>query len=271
MENKIPVRFFVFTFCWSWIFWGIAILLGQGNSQNITFPSTEIIFVLMIIGVFGPAIGAIISIYTIEGKSSIKIFFKQFLSLNFGWKTWTSIFLIIGCAHFVVWIIPEVFGEDRIQTHLPSIYIFPIYILIMIFFGGGQEEIGWQGYILPHLENKFGLIIGGLFLGIIWGIWHLPLWIIPGSTQVFTNFYGFILLTIGYSYLFSWIIYKSGKRLFSGLVVHGVANAFAALFPFLILEDNVKQIRMWTYFLLIFVIGIIIVVIRTYRSRITST
>ena len=269
MENKVPMRFFVFTFLWSWVFFGMAVFFGYGNTNDSMFSAPGIELVLMIIGAFGPAVGAIGSIYTIEGKGSLKTFFKSFFSLKFGWNVWLLIFLILGISNIIVWIIPEFFGEERISTYLPSVYIFPIYILMMIFFGGGQEEIGWRGYIMPYLEKKYGLIIGGLVLGIVWAVWHLPMWFLPGSSQIYMNFFGFTLLCIGYSYFFSWIIKKSGNRLFSGLVVHGAANAFAALFPFVIMTENAKQIRMWMYFILIFTIGIIIVIIRTYKSRIS--
>jgi len=260
MENKIPIRFFGITFLWSWLLWGVAI-----------FIEPRFGFISMVLGGFGPAVGAIISVYTIEGKGSIKKFIKQFLSLKFGWKVWLSIFLVLGISSLIAWIIPEFLGEDRIPTYLPGVYIFPIYILITIFFGGGQEEIGWRGYISPYLEKKFGLIIGGLILGIIWAIWHIPLWFLAASTQKYMIFFGFMLGTIGYSYFYSWIIKESGNRLFSGLVAHGVANAFAALFPFLIMANNIKQTRFWLYQIIILIIGIIIVTIRTYKSRKTCT
>jgi len=68
MENKIPIRFFIFTFLWSWLFWGIVIILEQGNIQNVPLQSFGIEFALTVLGVFGPAFGAILSIFTIEGK-----------------------------------------------------------------------------------------------------------------------------------------------------------------------------------------------------------
>ena len=271
MENKIPIRFFIITFLWSWLFIGTAILLSHVNSGNFSLMESGIGLVIIILGACGPAMGAIISIYTIEGKDSLKKFVKSFLSLKFGWKTWIAIFMVLGGSTFIAWIVPEFFGESRIQTYLPSVYIFPIYLILMVFLGGGQEEIGWRGYIMPYLERKFGLIFGGLILGIIWGIWHLPLWFVPGSTQIYMNFFGFVFCCIGYSFFFSWIIKASGNRLFSGLVAHGVANAFAALFPYLLMVENVKQLRMWLYYILIFGIGIIIVIIRIYKSRKTST
>ena len=63
MENKIPIRFFILTFLWSWVIWGIVIFLEQGNLQNAPLQSFGIEFILTVLGVFGPAIGAILSIY----------------------------------------------------------------------------------------------------------------------------------------------------------------------------------------------------------------
>jgi membrane protease YdiL (CAAX protease family) len=273
MENKFPLRFFIFTFLWSWFFWGIAILLGNGNSKDLSelLTSSGIEGPLMTIGIFGPAFGAFVSLRTINGKGSIKPFIKSFLSLKFGWKVWLSIFLVLGLSTFIAWIIPEFFGHERILTYLPSVYIFPVYLLLTVFFMGGQEEIGWRGYILPFLEKRFGLIIGSLILGIVWAIWHLPLWFIPGSAQGFYNFFVFMLGCIGYSYFFSWVIKASGNRLLSGLFVHGVANAFVPLFPTVIMEHNVSQIRLWIYVSLTLIIGIIIVSIRTIKERKTGT
>jgi len=267
MDKKIPIRFFIITFLWSWLFFGLAILFS-GNSQDFSemLTTAGIDFFLMVVGAFGPAVGAIFSIYTIEGKGTLKIFFRQFLSLKFGWKVWLSIFLVLGITSIIAWIIPEFLGEDRLPMYLPSIYVFPIYILIVTFFGGGQEEIGWRGYIMPYLEKKYGLIIGGLILGIVWAIWHIPMWFLPGSSQMYMNFFGFMLVTIGYSYFFSWIIKASSNRLLSGLVVHGVANAFDALFPYLLMSESVKQTRMWLYNILILIIGLIIVLTRTHKK-----
>jgi len=75
MENKVPIRFFVFTFLWSWVFFAIAIFFGYGNTHDSMFsaPGIEMLFVM--IGAFGPAVGAICSVYTIEGKGT----FKEFL------------------------------------------------------------------------------------------------------------------------------------------------------------------------------------------------
>ena len=271
MINKIPVRFFVVTFLWSWVCWVIPLLLKYiGIITDEKIFTSAIGLPIFIIGAFGPAMGAIVSVRTLNGKESIKTFFKSFLSLKFGLKAWLAIFLIIGGAGFIAWIAPEFFGIERLPPHLP-IYLFIPGLLVWVFFGGGQEEIGWRGYIMPHLEKKYGLFWGSLILGIIWAIWHIPLWFIPGSGQIDTPFFGFVLLTIGYSFIFSWLIESSGNRLFSGIVVHGAANTFAAIFPILIMGEDVIQIRYWIYCSLIFTSGMVIVALRIYKKTKNGT
>ena len=270
MENKIPIRFFVITFLWTWLICGVAILiLSQGNSQDTVFlaPSGAGLQILMLLGIFGPTVGAFVSIRTIEGKGAVKKYIKSFFSLKFGWKAWSAIFLISGITSFISWFLPELFGEERVSPYLPSISFFPIYLLFSILLGGGQEEIGYKCYISPIIEKKYGIISGEIIHGIIWAVWHIPLWFIPGAAQNYMNFFVFMICCIGYSFFFSWVIELSGNRLLSGLVVHGTANAFSALFPTIITDPDANQLRFLIYSVLIFIIGFVIVLLRAYKGR----
>ncbi len=44
-------------------------------------------------------------------------------------------------------------------------------LLYMAFLG---EEYGWRYYLQPLMQKRFGLRGGVLLLGVVWGIWHLP-------------------------------------------------------------------------------------------------
>lgn len=256
-SKTIPIRFFAVTFLWSWLLWLPFVLGGLGIwnwdenlRSNLSMPA-------IILGAFGPAIGAIYSIRTLQGKSAVKPFLRSFLSIKFGWKVWLIILGVMGFANFLAWYLPELFGYERLPMLLPTVLIFPIYWVLMIFFGGGQEEIGWRGYIMPYLESRYGLWYGNTILGVIWAFWHFPLWYIPDSFQVFMPFPAFVLGCIGLSFFFSWVVKASNYKPLSALVVHGTFNAFMPVFPSLVLVPDVFQLHFWILELLIFIIGVI--------------
>ncbi len=266
-KEKFPFRFFVVTFLWSWLIWlplvfaGFGIIpLGKESLKAITTP-------VSILAAFGPAVGAFVSLRTLKGKGSIGVYLKSFLSLNFGWKVWITSFAVLGISTAIAWYIPELFGENRLSMLLPNIYIFPIYWLIMVFLGGGQEEIGWRGFILPFLEERFGRWYGSIILALVWACWHIPLWFIPGTSQTYINFAGFIMLTLGYSLFYSWIMKSSGKRPLAGLIVHGSANAFVPVFPVIIMTSGVVQVRFWIWVSLTLIIGIIVMALSNVKPK----
>ena len=268
MNNSIrfPFRFFLATFIWSWIIWTPLILANQG----IIPVSDKLLSILTIpvimIGVYGPLAGALFAGRRVNGKGFSKKYLRSFLDFRLGWKGYIFPILIFGGSTFIAWFSPELFGGNRLPMLLPSAWTFIPYLLIMILLGGGQEEFGWRAYALPLLESKYGIWFGNIILGVIHAVWHLPLWLITGTSQTFMNFGGFILLIVGYSFILSWIRKISGNKPFSGLYAHGLANAFFPLIPPLIMENNVPQPRFWILVTLTFIIGIIITALRNKKE-----
>ena len=101
------------------------------------------------------------------------------------------------CTRIVGRKFADVADHAAVAMLLPSVWIFPPYVLLMILLGGGQEELEWRGYIVDPLEARLGAWLGHLVLGVIWAFWHLPLFFIPGTSQTFMPFAGFVLLTTG--------------------------------------------------------------------------
>jgi uncharacterized protein len=263
---RFPFRFFLMTFMWSWIIWTPLIL---ASLEIIPVPE-KVLSILTIpvimIGVYGPLAGALFALHKENGKGSSKKYLRSFLDFRLGWKAYIFPILIFGGSSFIAWFSPELSGEERLQMLLPSAWLFVPYLLIMILLGGGQEEFGWRGYALPILESKFGIWFANIILGIIHAFWHLPLWFITGISQTYMNFWGFILLIVGYSFILSWIRKISGNRPFSGLYAHGLANAFIPLMPTLIMQKNVSQPHFWIWVVLTFIIGIIITLSRDKKA-----
>jgi membrane protease YdiL (CAAX protease family) len=263
---KFPYQYFIVTFIWSWLIWlplvlaGFGILpLGRNLLNTLSLP-------LSILAAFGPAAGAFYCLRTFNGQGAIRQYLRGLLDLHFGWRAWLLPVLILGGSTWLAWILPELWGAPRLEMLLPSIWIFPPYFLIMVLLGGGQEELGWRGYILDPLEERLGPWLANLVLGVIWATWHLPLFFIPGTSQNYMSFWGFMLLTIGYSWFFAWVRQVSGKRTLAGLMTHGWANAFIPLFPTLVMTSGTAQPRFWIWVSLTFVIGLITMIIRSRKQ-----
>jgi membrane protease YdiL (CAAX protease family) len=259
---RFPYRFFIITFIWSWIIWAPLILA----SLRIIPVSDKLLSTLTIpvimLGIFGPLVGALFASHSENGKGSSKKYLRSFLDFRLGWKAYIFPILIFGGSTFIAWSYPEFFGQERLPMLLPSVWTFFPYLIIMILLGGGQEEFGWRGYVLPILESKFGIWFANIILGIIWACWHIPLWFITGTSQTYMNFGGFILLIVGYSFILSWTREISGNKPFSSLYIHGLFNAFIPLMPPLIMQNNVPQPRFWIWVTLTFFIGILTTLFR---------
>ncbi len=266
MDNKVPIRFFTVTFLWSWLFWLPFVLAGAGII-DLGDAGAALRMPVLIIGAFGPAAGAWYSIRTLRGKGAFRRFMKSFTDLRFGWKVWSAIILIPGIINLAAWYLPELAGHERLPMLLPGLYAFPVMWLVMVFLGGGQEEIGWRGYIMPILESRYGLWLGNIILGVVWAVWHIPLWFIPGTSQVYFPFVAFTIGLIGMSFFFSWVIKASGGRPFSGLVVHGTINAFIPLFPTVIMDANAVQWRFWIQQVMILAVGILFMTLLKSYSK----
>lgn len=263
---RFPYRFFVITFIWSWIIW-TPLILGNFGIIPVSDKLLSILTMpVLMLGVFGPLAGALFTLYKEKGKGSSRKYLRSFFDFNLGWRTYVFPIIIFGGSTFIAWFSPELFGEKRLSMLLPSIWVFIPCLLFMIILGGGQEEFGWRGYALPFLERKFGLWFANIILGIIWAFWHLPLWFIAGTSQIYMNFGGFILLMVGYSFILSWLLKISGNRPFSGLYVHGLFNALISLMPTFIMQKNVPQTRFWIWAILTLLIGISITILRK-RNR----
>jgi hypothetical protein len=56
-------------------------------------------------------------------------------------------------------------------------------MLILAAIKGPVEEFGWRGLALPLLQRKFAPFWAGLILGVLWGLWHLPAFLLSGTQQ----------------------------------------------------------------------------------------
>lgn len=107
--------------------------------------------------------------------------------------------------------------------------VIPLVFLRATFIYGGEEELGWRGVMQPLLERKLNFPISAIITGTVWGIWHIPLWFINGSSQQNISLILFLVLAIILSF---WLatIYKKTQCVFACSVFHGLTNTLLSVF-----------------------------------------
>jgi len=262
VPERFPFRFFPITFAWSWLIWLPLVLAGMGIVPLRKDLLDALTVPWIALGVFGPAVGAFYCLRTLRGAGAVRQYLRGLLDLRFGWWGWLAPPLVLGGTTWLAWVLPELWGQPRLKMLLPSLWAFLPYLLLMIFLGGGQEELGWRGYILDPLEERLGPWLGNLALGVVWAVWHVPLFFIQGTSQIFVPFAGFALVLIGYSYFFAAVRQAAGKRTMSGLVAHGWGNAFVPLFPTIVMAGGAAQQRYWIWAGLTLLAGVVAMIVR---------
>jgi membrane protease YdiL (CAAX protease family) len=124
--------------------------------------------------------------------------------------------------------IATVLGMGLIPAPFPMIaFIIPF---IAFFFAGLSEEVAWMGYAFEPMEQKHGTFKATLILGVIWALWHLPMYIFtfPDTGLLITQFFSVVMLR----FIIVWFFKNTNQRIFITIMLHAVYNVCLAIFPF---------------------------------------
>jgi hypothetical protein len=92
------------------------------------------------------------------------------------------------------------------------------------------EEWGWRGYLEPRLA-VLGMpdLRRHLFVGLIWGIWHLPIILSPGYTEIpYAIYFPLFAITIILAAIVYGQLQKASGTVWTCVMMHGIANTFGA-------------------------------------------
>jgi membrane protease YdiL (CAAX protease family) len=254
LDKKALFSFLAITFSITYAIEGALILAGFRISQVPQMYGQYVIAAVMWV----PAIAAIITIkfITREGFAITRLHFGS-------WKPYLASGLIMPLCFAIIygisWMLklgqPDWQMEYFLRVLLPqepsgdfSSMPSPLLILPAIFVGsvvvvpffngllGFGEELGWRGYLLPKLL-PLGKTRAYIILGVVWGLWHLPL-ILIGFTYPGQPLLGvllFILLTTAFGIYLNELTLHYNSSILAGWV-HGVFNSqklgmWAILFP----------------------------------------
>jgi len=216
--NKKAVIFLTFTFGLTWLLWWTLACLKHDNSQIYSNP---MFFIFFAIGGLAPTIASYISIKFSDRN------YKGFNKTIWKWRINILYYLfcivsVLGVRYLSIAFYGLIFKPIRADITPQFLSLIPLIFLMILF--GGLEEFGWRGLLLPELNKKFKLSTAALIVGLVWGLWHLPLFFINGLSQYHSDFLEFIINTIGLGLVLAWL-YNKTNSIFICVLFHAFYNA----------------------------------------------
>jgi len=87
------------------------------------------------------------------------------------------------------------------------------------------EEAGWTGLLMPRLQVRLRPLLASLVLGVIWGLWHLPLLNVPGERDHGLPLAAFLLLIVPTRVLRSALVNAGRGAVLVAALFHAAFNA----------------------------------------------
>ncbi|MGD8794328.1 MAG: type II CAAX endopeptidase family protein [Anaerolineae bacterium] len=166
IKRQPLITFFVLSYAITWPGWWLE---AQGIQAGI------------IPGYFGPALAAIVVTIVTEGRPGL----ADLLGRLFRWRVplrWYLVAVLVPAASVLsVAAIPALtsggstgFDPAPLRPILPELAVVLVFGTLYGVMVAAGEELGWRGYALPKLLARHNALVSSLIVGIVWGLWHLP-------------------------------------------------------------------------------------------------
>jgi membrane protease YdiL (CAAX protease family) len=219
-------RFVIIAYVFTWLVWLPGILATVGLIPEIPWPP------LFAIGACGPLVAAVWCLWRTGGWSAVRDWLKRGFTRRFPWFVWLLILLIpfvVPLAALMLY--QKVSGSTLDFMGMPGLKSLLPVALLMLTIGGGQEEYGWRGYMLPRLLDRYKPWQADLILIPVHILWHLPLFFIGFTMQSQYPFWLFSAFGIGFTPFINRMYRLSNGSILAAIILHGLVNTGLEIFP----------------------------------------
>lgn len=214
----------------SWLIQLPELFAMQGN-----YRLTERYIVILAIASFGPSIAAIIVTGIIEGWAGVKSLLGRLFQWRVSGRVYLAVFFIFPLLFFIGYQLLGIKASDNetFLVFLTLVVAAPINsIIAAVISGVGPlgEELGWRGFMLPRLLKRHGDFSSSVIIGLIWALWHLPVFLfpewrgeIPIALPILLYSFGTIAIAVVMTKLYHW----SRGSVLIAILFHGIVNYMA--------------------------------------------
>lgn len=197
--------------------------------------STSPGYLLLLVGIAGPTWAALLVSSLAPGGADRDALIHRLLRWRVGvWWYLIALGLPLLLALMTAVCYTLAGGRGFAGLHVgPLVGLVPQLLWTLILGGPLEEELGWRGFAFPLLRASTNAVVSSLIIGILWGLWHLPLFLLPGTSQyvLVTQhplgilwFVGFVVQTTALSVIFGWLVTRTHESVPIAMVFHTGAN-----------------------------------------------
>ena len=270
------LTYFVLAFGLTWACW-IPLALSDAFASYYGTAQFSRLLLLWPMGNIMPSLVGLLLTALFSGRSGLGALFRRLGRVRLA-PTWYAVVLLLVPALLVVTIgVSTLLGGATIDYTYAWSNLIVVLVLSLLFTGLG-EELGWRGFALPRLQARQKALPASLFLGVLWGLWHLPLLmadgVVPLTSLGLVNFLLYDLSITALAVLFTWVSNNTNGSLLLMVLFHAVANATTGLFliPFSdVIAPFLPKYGAPLLFLPLLWVAVTLVVVRTGAARLSRT
>ncbi len=224
--NAIPPRgrsllkFFLLVLALSIPFWVIGAVSGLQLLPGLPVSS------LMILA---PLIAASILVYK-EKKTAgvVELLKRSFDAKRIKKKSWYAPAVLLMPV-----VTALTYGFMRLAGVYPATPHFQVpgalLMTLAFFVAAAMEELGWMGYAIAPMQERWTALQAGLLLGLVWAAWHIIPLIQARRPAVWIAWW--CLYTVASRILIVWIYDNTGQSVFTAILYHAIGNVSTMMFP----------------------------------------
>jgi uncharacterized protein len=220
--------FLAIAFGLSWLCWIPAALSEQGISVSW-------VRWLAYAGTLGPAVAGVALTYLTkdaQGRDDYWARVADFSRIRIRWLLPILLLYPLATGLALLCDSAATGADPNLQTArrlLAQPSLMPAFMVWILLLGPLPEELGWRGYALDQLQRRRSALSSSVILGLIWAVWHLPLFFVKGSYHHnlgfgSLSFWSYCVTVVALSVLFTWIYNNNSRSILAAILFHFVLN-----------------------------------------------
>jgi len=180
----------------------------------------------------------------LEGRAGIGRLLRRYVRWRVQIRWYLFVLLVIPAAELLGAVVVPGAAASYQPVTAAMLAAYPLALLSTLVLGGPLgEEPGWRGFALPRLQRSMGPLVGSVVLGVLWALWHLPLfWSGVWTPPTVPDIAMFIVMITGLTIVMTWVFNNARGSLLLTMLMHASFNTFAnlvvaPLFPTPVLEE----------------------------------